>query len=123
MRYLELYLIASPEEILDSIKKKSREMEMELKYALKENHIRIVSPDKGIMKESLKILLWKGGKRYPPNYPLLDIVLFKINERVTEILFRINEVFPQVAREFYDHLVRNFRLYDKWVEFKRLSTP
>lgn len=122
MMYLELYLKADIGDIINFIKKKSEELDLEITLSESENHIRIRSGRRAF-KDSLKILFWKSSKKYPPNYTLLDIIMFKPYEDITQVILRINDVFKEIGLSYYNDLLDKYIPYHKWREFKELSTP
>ena len=122
MYFKELYLRSKKENIIEFIKRITDENGYVIKI-YGENHLRICSSSKGLFKDALKVLLWKGGRRYPPNYPLIDIILLTPYKDITQVIIGFKEVTSDIGELYYNELLRKYMPYQPWIEFKKLSTP
>jgi len=122
MIYKELYLVGDRDSIREYILKFSEENGLRTYSSPREYLIRIISPRSSMARDTLRTLFWGGGSRkYPPNYPLLEIILFKPQENVTQLIFRIREAFRDVGEIYYNELIKKYTPYDKWVKFRSLE--
>ncbi|HEW94212.1 MAG TPA: hypothetical protein ENF47_05865 [Thermoprotei archaeon] len=122
MYFKELYLRSKKENIIEFIKRITDENGYVIKI-YSENHLRIYSSSKGLFKDALKVLLWKGGRRYPPNYPLIDIILLTPYKDITQVIIGFKEATSDIGELYCNELLRKYMPYQPWIEFKKLSTP
>ena len=123
MRYRELYLRGSREDIINFIERLSDERGF-IVERLGREHIRIYSERRGVFREALRTLFWGGGRRrYPSNYPLLDIIILTPYTGVVQVIIGMRELSRDVGEYFYNALMREYLPYQPWLDFKRSSTP